>query len=253
VKGAAVPGEAIKALGDERDALLEVCAGLSEGDWYAPSGCPGWSTKDVVAHLGALFWAAVDPSVLPDVSGLPTERAQDILVESRRSWSAERVRADYESVSAQALGLLASLEGVESEVPLGDLGTYPAHVLPKAFCFDHYLHIRSDLFSPRGSLAGPPPSSDALRLAVAVDWTEAALPQQNAELIGSLKGSVAITLDGPAPRLLRIGAGHPTAAVTSDAASFLRWITHRASWAESGAKTDGDGHDLALVQQLRVF
>jgi hypothetical protein len=142
---------------------------------------------------------------------------------------------------------------MEAEVPLGDLGTYPVSMLPKAFCFDHYLHLRADLFSPRGSLAGPPPPSDAPRLAAAVDWVEAALPQQNAELVASLPGSVEIALDGPAARLLRLGAGEPTAQIRSDAASFLLWITHRATWEESGVTASGDEHQLAIAQRLRVF
>jgi uncharacterized protein (TIGR03083 family) len=248
-----VTSEAIRALGADRDVLLEICAGLGEDDWSAPSGCAGWSTQDVVAHLGALFWVAVDPSTLPDVSGLPTERAQDALVESRRSWSAGRILADYESVSAKALAQLGVIEGMDVEVPLGDLGTYPASALPNAYCFDHYVHIREDLFAPRGSLAGPPPSSDAIRFAPVLGWVEAALPQQNAELLASLEGSVEIALDGPEPRRMRFGSGEPAATVRSPAASFVRWITQRATWDECGVEAAGDERQLAIARRIRVF
>lgn len=249
----AVTSRAITALGQDRAALLEICAGLDEAEALAPSGCPGWSTKDVVAHLAALFWAVVNPSALPDVAGLPTEQAQEVLVESRRSWSFERVRADYTEISLEALDRLAALETLEIEVPLGDLGTYPASVLPTAFCFDHYVHIRSDLFAPRGSLAGPPPPADASRLAPALDWVEAALPQQNADLVATLTGSVEIALDGPAGRLLRVGTGDPAARITSDAAGFLRWITLRATWEDTGATATGDEASLTAARLLHVF
>src|SRR5271165_3143526 len=115
---------AIEALRADREVLLEVCSGLGDADWKAESGCAGWSLQDVVAHVGALFWAVVDPSTLPDTSGLPTERAQDVYVDSRRSWTAAQVLADYEAVSVEALERLTGLEGQDFAVPLGDLGTY---------------------------------------------------------------------------------------------------------------------------------
>jgi uncharacterized protein (TIGR03083 family) len=95
--------QAIEALAADRDALLKIGAGLAESEWESESGCPGWSVQSVVAHLGALYAMVVDPSTLPDVTGLPTERAADVFVEQRRSWTAARVLADYESVSTAAL------------------------------------------------------------------------------------------------------------------------------------------------------
>ena len=47
--------KAMGALRADRDAILELGTGLTEADWAAASGCPGWSAKDVVAHLGALL------------------------------------------------------------------------------------------------------------------------------------------------------------------------------------------------------
>ena len=94
---------AIDALRADREALLNLCDGLHDADWKLDSGCPGWSVQDVVAHLGAGFWVLVDPSALPATDGLPTERAQDVYVEARRSWSKERVLDDYRTVSASAI------------------------------------------------------------------------------------------------------------------------------------------------------
>ena len=142
----------IDALGADRAALLDICAGLDEAAWRSGSGCPGWSVQDVVAHMGALFWAVVDRTRLPDVAGLPTERAQDSYVESRRGLSPAQVLADYAAVSAQALEIMATFDGQDAPVPLGDLGTYPLSVIPTAYNFDHYVHIREDLSAPRGSL-----------------------------------------------------------------------------------------------------
>jgi uncharacterized protein (TIGR03083 family) len=244
---------AIEGLSADRGALLEICAGLNDADWSAPSGCPGWSVQDLVTHLGALFWTVVDPSAMPDVTGLPTERAQEVLVGARRDWDAARVVADYESVSTKAFDQLAALESLDATIPVNDLGTYPASVLPTAFCFDHYVHIRADLFSPRGPLTGPPPPSDAPRLAPVLDWIEAALPQQNSELLAPLTGSVKIVVDGPVPRRFQVGSGDVAATVRSDTASFVRWVTQRASWDDGDVEATGDEGHLAVARRLHIF
>jgi uncharacterized protein (TIGR03083 family) len=247
--------DALKGLAADRAALLDICADLSASDWAAASGCPGWSVQDVVAHLGNTFQVAVDPAVLPEEGrGLPSERAQDLFVEWRRPCTAAEVLADYRAVSEKGLDMLAGLAGAEFEVPVGDLGTYPAAVLPTAYCFDHYTHIRADLFPPRGPLAGPPPPADELRLVPVLDWIEAALPQQNEAAVAALAAPVDITLTGTAARTVRVGPdGPPAAWVRSDSDAFVRWITQRAAWADLGVTAEGDERLLGVIRDLKVF
>ena len=244
---------AIDALQADREAILDIGTGLTDAEWATASGCPGWSVQDVLAHLGTLLRLVIDPSSLPDATGLETERAQDMYVGSRRSWTAARVLADYESVSLPAFETLAGLAGLDLEVPLGDLGTYPAPLLPAAYAFDHYTHIRADLFSPRGPLPGPPPPSDELRLAPALDWIEAALPQQNAGRIAALTGAVRISVTGPGARTLRLGPGDPVAEISSGAPAFIQWVTQRGSWADLGVQARGDDGALRVIAGLKVF
>ncbi len=244
---------AIKALEAERLALLEICAGLTDADWKEDSGCAGWSVQDVVSHLGALFWLVVDPSTLPDASSLPTERAQHVYVEARRSMGPAQILDDYESVSAQGIERLTGLEGLDVEVALEDFGTYPASALPNAYCFDHYTHIRADLFAPRGPLTGPPPPSDERRLVPTVNWIATALPQQNVELLADLTGSVEIEVRGPGSRTIHFGWGEPAAWISSDAPALVGWITQRATWEETGTEAAGDARDLAVARKLKVF
>src|ERR1022692_800376 len=148
---------------------------------------------------------------------------------------------------------LAALESQDFELALGDLGTYPAFVLPNAFSFDHYTHIRADLFAPRGPLTDQPPPSDELRLTPALDWIEAALPQQNAGPFGSLTGTIEIAVCGPGARTIRLGSGEPMAHISSDAPSFVRWVTQRATWPELGVRASGDERQLSVARTLRVF
>ena len=246
---------AVAALAADRAELLRICAGLDAGRWDAASGCPGWSVKDVVAHMGALFWAAVDPAALPDTAGLGTEAAQEVYVRSRRAMTAAEVLADYTAVSEKALAVLDELAGLEAEIPLGDLGTYPGRGLPAAFCFDHYTHIRADLFAPRGPLAGPAPASDELRVTPTLEWIEAALPQQNRALLEGLTGAADIVITGTGARAIRLGGpdGPAAAAVRSDAETCVRWITQRAAWADLDVQTEGDSQILACLRPLKVF
>jgi len=244
---------AIEALQADRDALLRICGGLSEEDWAASSGCAGWSVKDVVGHVGALFWLVVDPSALPDVGGLPTERAQDVYVDERRPWSAERVVEDYRSVSTKALEQMTELATQDFELPLGDLGTYHVSLIPNAFSFDHFTHIRADLFAPRGPLTTQPPPADELRLDPALDWIAAALPQQNPELVEKLGGVVELAIEGPAARTITVGSGEPVAAVSSDGVAFVKWITQRGSWEDLGVKASGPETALEATRRFHVF
>jgi uncharacterized protein (TIGR03083 family) len=243
--------EAIEAISADRAALLDICRGLTDEDWQAPSGCAGWRVQDVVAHLANLFWLVVDASQLPDLAGLPTEAAQEVAVQARRDWSAAEVLADYEEVSKTALDRLAELAALDAELPLGDLGTYPAAVLPAAYAFDHYTHIRADLFAPRGPLTGGQPPSDELRLGPALDWVEAALPQQNSGAAGACTLEIQVT--GAGSRSIGFGHGQAVATICSDGPALIRWITQRGTWTELGVETVGDAAALAAARTLKVF
>jgi uncharacterized protein (TIGR03083 family) len=244
--------DAIDAIRAERAALIGICTGLTAEQWRAPSGCAGWTVQDLVTHLGNLFWLVVDGSHLPDTSAVPTERAQEIGVEARRGLSAAAVLADYEQVSETGLTKLAELAALDVEVPLGeDFGTYSTRIAPCAYVFDHYIHIRADLFAPRGPLTGEPPPSDDLRVVPTLDWIDAALPQQNRSAVGECTLEIQVT--GTGARQIKFGTGQPMATISSDAGALVRWITGRGDWADLGVQAAGDDQALAVARTLKVF
>ena len=161
---ATAPPDGVASVRADRDILLDLLSTMPHSLWAAPSGCPGWTVKDLVAHLGTMFWRLVDRSQLPDSRGLPTERAADLDVASRATWEPARVLAEYVAVTDRALPALEQLRAVDDLVPLGDLGCFPASMLADGYAFDHYIHIRADLLAPRGPLDVPPPPSDELRM-----------------------------------------------------------------------------------------
>jgi uncharacterized protein (TIGR03083 family) len=244
--------QATDAIRADRAALIGICSGLTAEQWKAPSGCAGWTVQDLVTHLGNLFWLVVDGAHLPDTSGVPTERAQEIGVEARRSMTAADVLADYEKVSEAGLTRLAELAALDADLPLGeDFGTYSTRLLPCAYVFDHYTHIRADLFAPRGPLAGEPPPSDELRVVPTLDWIEAALPQQNRSAAGQCTLQIQVT--GTGARQIKFGTGQVAATISSDAPALARWITQRGDWADLGVEVAGDEQALAVARTLKVF
>jgi hypothetical protein len=192
-------------------------------------------------------------SKLPDSAGLPAERAADLYVESRRSMTSAEILADYESASARGLELLAAVQDQDVDVPLGDVGTYPASLLPAAYAFEHYVHIRYDMFAPDGPFDAEPPASDELRLAPTLDWIEAALPQQNSGLLSGMDKAVEVRLSGVDGRTVQIGNGEVAGQIDCDAAVFVRWVTQRGSWESLGVDAQGDPATLEIVRKLHVF
>jgi len=244
---------ALKAIEADREALLALCQELDEAIWTRDSGCPGWTVQDLVSHMACSFWLAVDMSHLPNSAGLPAERAADLYVDSRRSLTPKQILADYESASSRGLELLAAVQTQDVDVPLGDVGTYPASVIPSAYAFEHYVHIRFDLFPPDGPFGGEPPDSDELRLAPTLDWIQAALPQQNSELLSGMDKAVEVHLSGIGGRTLGIGDGDVAGQIDCDAAAFIRWVTQRGSWESLGVDAQGDPSTLDVIRRLRVF
>jgi uncharacterized protein (TIGR03083 family) len=243
----------LKAIEADREALLTLCERLDDADWATASACPGWSVQDVVSHMACSFWLAVDMSKLPNSDGLLAERAADLYVDSRRSMTPDEVVADYASASQKGLELLAAVQDQDFDVPLGDVGTYHASVVPTAYAFEHYIHIRHDIFGPIGPLTREAPPSDELRISPTLDWIEAALPQQNSELLDGLDAAVEVHLTGVCGRDLRLGQGATGAHITSDSTAFIRWITQRSDWDSLGVDAQGDPAALDTVRKLTVF
>lgn len=84
----------IDAMHDAVDGFVEVVAGLRDGDWHRPTGCPGWTVHDVVAHVVGLedvLTGGEEPDVaLPDNIAHVTNdvsRYTERHVHARRGWA----------------------------------------------------------------------------------------------------------------------------------------------------------------------
>ena len=50
----------VAAWRDAADRVLALCAELGDDDWSAPTDCPGWTVRDVLAHLVHIETALVE-------------------------------------------------------------------------------------------------------------------------------------------------------------------------------------------------
>jgi uncharacterized protein (TIGR03083 family) len=240
---------------------------LTDAEWAMPSGCQGWSVKDLVAHMSSNYKEVVDPSPAPaEPIDLPAERLMDMLVEPRKDWTNEQVRDEYLAYCDGALAGLAALQDeplASTVIPLADLGSYPMHQLADAYAFDHYCHTRIDLLAPNGPLTRDlPPPDDAL-LAPAIGWMIAGIPQMQPGLERHLTGRLRLQLTGIGGGtwdLVREGdsieigppVGDAAATVTSDAHGFVLWGTVRTPWRNSCTLTGDQAVAVEFLDHLNI-
>lgn len=252
---------AVEGYRAEREAMLGVLRSLQDDEWEQPTGCEGWSVKDLTLHLGTSLQIVVDPEKATPPGDDGTEAALDSAVAAARDLSPSDALAMYEKYSEQACDAFAGLqaEGVAgTEIPMADLGTHPLHYVANAFAFDTYTHLRLDLLPPRGSIERdvPPPGDAALQ--ASVEWLLAGLPQMcTAALKPVMTDPVHLVLAGPAggewtiepsesEHACEVTSGtqsYGAARIESTVEDFVRWSTKRADWRDY-ATVSGD-HELA--------
>jgi uncharacterized protein (TIGR03083 family) len=232
-----------------------VISTLTEEEWSRPSGCKGWSVRDLVAHMSSNYKETVDPSPAPaEPINLPAERMMDMLVDMRDGWTNQQILDEYLAFADQAVAVLASMQEeplASTVIPLADLGSYPMNQLADAYAFDHYCHLRIDLLAPDGPIERKMPNADAVRLAPAIGWMITGMPQMQADLGRTLSAPITLTLTGPGGGVWTIAPAGAAITVTpgktpgtvadvsSNGHSFINWGTQRSDWREH-CKVTGD-------------
>jgi uncharacterized protein (TIGR03083 family) len=244
---------AIDALRAEREEVLKLARSLSADEWEAASDCDGWRVQDVITHMTMGMRQVVDPASVPsgdDTSGV--EQDMELGVSARKDWSTADVLADYEMISAQAIEAFAGLQEepiASTPIPMKNLGTHPLHLVPNAFAFDHYCHLRVDILKPTGPIDRPAPPSDELRLAPTIEWMLAGLPQMCEEALAKVvTAPVQLDITGPGGRSITLGGdGNVAATIRSSAQDFVIWGTQRRPWRDFEVTIAGDAELGAAV------
>lgn len=249
--------------------VKSVITTLSDEEWSRPSGCQGWSVRDLVAHMSSNYKETVDPSPPPaEPINLPAERMMDMLVEPRKAWSNQQILDEYLAFCDQAVAVIESMQEeplASTPIPLADLGTYPMHSLADAYAFDHYCHLRIDLLAPEGPIERNVADADAQRLAPAIGWMITGMPQMQQGLGRTLSAPITLTLTGPGGGSWTISPAGDDIVVTpgknagavADASSnghaFINWGTKRSDWREHCKITGDESAAAGFLDALNII
>ena len=158
------PSGLVDAFADTLTGTKSVCRSLTPDEWDAPTGCPGWTVKDNVAHITAIeSWTLGRPDPDHEPPDLPhvksdVGRYMEIGVDFRRSRPPAEVMAEFEEVTSERLAALLAMDDDAFDVvgpgPLGPMKLRDLVALRTFDCWAHEQDIRRAT-GRRGGLDGP--------------------------------------------------------------------------------------------------
>jgi uncharacterized protein (TIGR03083 family) len=252
----------IAALDEEWEALIALAGDLAPGDWSHPTDLPGWTVKDVYAHvigvesslLGRHGPGVVVPDGLPHVRN-EMGRANEAWVLAYRPCSGFEVLADLAEVVTERRAMLARTDATAfdapSWTPAGE-DTYGRYMRIRVM--DQWFHeqdVREAIGRP-GHLSGLAPEVVLDELSSAMGYVvgkQANFPEGSSVRI-DLRGPMSHCWDIAVTDRARVVdqlSGEPTVTVTMPGATFCRLAGGRREWnhpwVRSAVVVEGD-HDL---------
>jgi uncharacterized protein (TIGR03083 family) len=234
----------------------DLCATLTESDWAHPTGCPGWTVQDQVAHLVDYESVALGrprpEHHVTDLSHTKNEmgQANEVGVDARRARSGPEVLAELREVVAERMARLATLDesrlGDEAPTAIGTATVRDALTLRLMDTWSHEQDIRRALDRP-GHASGP--AVDAV-----LAWWSQFLPQLVAKRAAAPDGTSAMFAIGDrTPMCVTVTEGRgavgdvpaePTVGLTMDAPTFAAFVGGRTDARVEAVAVTGDA-DLA--------
>lgn len=243
----------IDALEAQWRTIADLASGLTDEQWTAPSGLPGWELRDVVAHVlgtesmlaGRSPDTSIDPSVIEHVKN-PIGELNERWVDHYRHRSREELMDDYAAVTAERnKALWGMTEGqwdAETATPVGP-ESYGRFMRVRVFdCWMHEIDLRDA--ASLGEPTDPTPASWALQ------EISATLPFVVGKRAGAPKGStVVFDLTGVAPQKFCIAVDDRAAVVpTIDGAADATLTLDGADLARlAGGRPGADPSRVALA------
>jgi uncharacterized protein (TIGR03083 family) len=211
-------------------------AELADPDWDRPTGCPGWSVRDVYSHVIGTEAGLLGRPPAPRPEAFPPHvrnemgQGNEAEVLLRRGRTGPEVVGELQEVAAARLAALRALDdegfAAETWTPAGP-GTYEDFMGIRVFdCWVHEQDVRRAVGRP-GHLAGAAVDR-SLANAVSV------MPYVVGKRAGAPDGStVAFDVTGPTARRWAVAVSggrarpepeipvEPTARITADVATFM--------------------------------
>jgi len=253
----------VAALDEVWDALVTLAVDLDGQDWNHPTDCPGWTVKDIYAHiigtesmlLGRPTPAVELPAHLPHVRN-DMGKFNETWVLSYSERSGAELLGDLAEVVTERRGALATMDQAVFDAlawtPAGE-DTYGRYMRIRVM--DQWFHeqdVREAVGRP-GHLDGLAPQVVLDELTAAIGYVvgkKASLPEGTTARI-DLKGPMSHRWDVEVTDKARVvdwTSAEPTLTITMPGATFCRVVGGRRAWdhpwVRSATVIEGD-HELA--------
>jgi len=242
------------------EAVSELVAPLTEGEWNRPTECPGWSVRDVVSHL-----IAMETELLGDprpIHTLPSDlrhvvdeftRYCEVPVDKRRCHTGPEMTSELEYTIIRRSRALRDTRYQPMDEVRWPMGPYardvPYHWLLRSRVFDVWTHeqdLRRALRTPGGL--------DTAAAGITRDYLVELLPKAVAKLAGAPAGTTVVFDVSGAQEFMRTvrvdadGKGSvdsrvtlaPSVSLSLDFEVFTRLTCGRIPAAGAGVKIEGD-------------
>lgn len=233
--------------------ISELGATLSETEWKRPTGCPGWTVQDQVAHLidfesHALGRPRPDHAVgeVPHARN-DMGRVNEIGVDVRRVRSGAEVLAEFDEVTAARLAQLSPLAedalDTETTTPIGPGTIRDLLTLRIMDTWSHEQDIRRAVGRP-GHLDGPV-------VATAVEYWSRFLPYAVGKLAQAPEGStvvfvvddlpaIPVAVEGGRGKLAEAAPPSPTVRLRMGPGTLAALVGGRADADPGAVEVEGD-------------
>ncbi|SEH89391.1 TIGR03083 family protein [Mycolicibacterium rutilum] len=222
------------------DAIDDVVGDLAEAEWQAPTSLPGWSVRDVVAHVvgtESMLQGAPTPQADIDVSTLAHVRndigvLNELWVRELSVLPAGELLQRYRDVTAERRDALAAISdddwNTETFTPAGP-DSYGRFMRVRVFdCWMHEHDIRDALERPATDPTGSSPELALDELTASMGFVVGKLGRApegsrvSIVLTGPLGRTINVAVDGRARVVDDFGGDEPTTTITLDALLFAR-------------------------------
>lgn len=250
------PSGLVDAFEDTLNGTKSVCRSLTPAEWDAPTGCPGWTVKDNVAHITALeSWALGRPDPdhePPDLPHVKSDigRYMEIGVDFRRSRPPADVLAEFEEVTSERLAALRAMDDDAFDVvgpgPLGPMKLRDIVALRTFDCWAHEQDVRratgrqGGLDGPAARLLVPRITGGLARVAAKV----VSLPpgtQVGVRVAGPLDAQFTLVVEDDGRGVFTDGvSAAATATIETDSDNFVALVFGRSDARRDDVKVSGD-------------
>jgi len=261
--------ELVDALEEVWSSMRAVGTELVEGEWSAPTDCPGWTVQDVFAHIVGIEEVSMGhdaPHVdVPDYDHVTSDigRMNEVWVESMRSMTGSDVLDRFTIVTEARLAELCTLDeagfGADSWTPAGP-GTV-RDLIPFRI-FDSWVHeqdIRRAVDRP-GGLDGTGAAVTLERCVGSMGYVvgkSARAPDGTTvrfDLLEPLARSFSVGVEGGRGSLLDEDPDDPTVTVVTSGDTFVRLACGRATATDAEITATGDAElGAAILANLRFL